>query len=165
MNSEGAGGASAGGARFNPWPYGILAFFAVAISATVWLIVLACREPNQLVAADYYDQEIRYQTRVDQEARTRVWESQISATHLPEPGVVVIGLPVEHVAGATGFIDVYRPSAAGADRRIVLALDGNGRQAVPSREWTPGLWKVRLQWKVGGEEFYAERKVVIPSGG
>lgn len=164
-SDEAGGGTRAGGARFNPWPYGIMAFFAVAISATAWLIVLACREPNQLVAADYYDQEIRYQSRVDQEARTRMWESKISATHLPEPGVVVVQLPSEHAATATGFIDIYRPSAAGSDRRIVLALDANGRQAVPAREWTPGLWKVRLQWKVGGENFYAERKVVLPAGG
>jgi hypothetical protein len=28
----------------------------------------------------------------------------------------------------------------------------------------PGFWKVRVQWKVGGNEFYLDRPIVIPAG-
>jgi hypothetical protein len=26
----------------------------------------------------------------------------------------------------------------------------------------PGLWRVRIQWKAGGTDYYADQKLVIP---
>jgi hypothetical protein len=46
---------------------------------------------------------------------------------------------------------------------VEIALDPGGTQRISTAELRPGLWKVRVQWKVGGNEFYLDRSIVIPA--
>ena len=48
--------------RFNPWPVTIIVFFSVAICAAVGFVIFCTRQKVDLVAADYYDQEVRTRT-------------------------------------------------------------------------------------------------------
>lgn len=148
--------------RFNPWPYALMAFFAVAILGTATLVYISVTNSSDLVAKDYYDQEMRFQGRLDQLRRTQPFEDRIGVDH--SGGSVRLRLPKEHAAaGATGTVALYRPSAAGADRSYPLALDAEGRQALPATDLGTGLWKVRIQWKVGQEEYYSDRNLVLAS--
>jgi nitrogen fixation protein FixH len=154
--------ATASVARFNPWPYALIAFFAVAILGTATLVYISVTNSSDLVAKDYYDQEMRYQGRLDQLHRTQPLEDRIGVEHAGD--VVRLRLPKEHAAGgAAGTVSLYRPSAAGADKSYPLALDGEGRQALSVSDLGTGLWKVRIQWKVGVEEYYTERNLVLVS--
>jgi nitrogen fixation protein FixH len=47
--------------RIEPWPIGIAAFFAMLISALATWAVVAQRNREELVSADYYEQEVAYQ--------------------------------------------------------------------------------------------------------
>src|SRR5438045_4118000 len=47
------------------WPWAIIAAFCLFISGTVSLVVLACSQKVDLVSADYYEQEIRFQKHLD----------------------------------------------------------------------------------------------------
>lgn len=151
--------------RFNPWPYAILAAFAVFIAGTITLIVVASADRSELVAADYYEQEIRYQDRVDQLRRTLPWESKIAASFDPASRSVRITLPREHATlGAQGRVELYRPAGAGEDRTVPLALDAEGRQEIPGAGLATGRWRVRLHWEVGADTFYADRDLAVPPG-
>lgn len=148
--------------RFNPWPYAIIAAFALFIAGTITLIVVASADRSDLVAADYYEQEIRYQGRVDQLRRTLPWESKIAVAFDPGSRSVRIALPREHAAlGAQGRAELYRPSGAGEDRTVPLALDAEGRQEIPGTALATGRWRVRLHWQVGGDTFFADRDLVV----
>jgi len=154
---------SAPASRFNPWPYSIIAFFAVAIAGTGFLIYLATSNRTELVANDYYDQEIRFQQRFDQVRRTQPWEPKIAARISPEGDAVILNLPAEHAAlRAEGTVRLYRPSSAEADRSEPLHLDATGSQRLALSGLSPGRWKVRLQWKVAADDYFAERDLVIP---
>ena len=81
---------------------------------------------------------------------------------MPTGKGIQVELPREHAAlKATGKVELYRPSAAGADRSYPLALDAEGSQWLPADGITPGLWKVRLHWKVANEDYFADRELVI----
>lgn len=152
-------------ARFNPWPWALIGFFVVAILGTATLVLISVNHRTELVSPDYYDQEMRYQTRHDQLKRTEPWADRIAVQHASGQGIRV-QLPREHAAlKATGRIELYRPSAAGADRSFPLALDAEGRQVLPTDGITPGLWKVRLQWQVANEDYYADRQLVVTNTG
>lgn len=158
--TPGTGSGVRSGAGFNPWPYALIAFFAVAILGTATLVYISVTNGSDLVAADYYDQEMRYQKRYDQLKRTLPFEDRI------EVGVVEGGfrvrLPSEHgQAGVEGVIELYRPSAARADLSFPLALGADGQQRVGVQDLAAGLWKVRIRWKSGGEDYYAERNLVV----
>ena len=148
--------------RFNPWPYGIIAAFVVFVGGIVTLVVAATRGSNELVTRDYYEQELRYQSRVDQLARTRFWSNRITAAFDSAGRRVKVTVPREHAAaGAKGQVQLYRPSAENADHTLALTPDAEGSQTIDAATLTAGLWKVRLEWKVGADEFYADRSVVI----
>lgn len=153
-------------ATFNPWPASIVATFVVFVSATIALVVVSGKDRVDLVAPDYYEQEIRYQTRIDQLRRTEPFAAATSASFDPALGRIAVHIPAHHAAaGATGDIQLYRPDHAGADRQVALAADGNGTQVIPASDLKPGLWKARIRWKVGSDEFYADRQVVVAPQG
>ncbi len=149
--------------RFNPWPVSILATFIVFICGTVGLVVLATQHRNDLVADDYYEQEIRYQARMNQLRRTEPFRDEIVAVHDSARRQLELSFPAHLAGDATGTVQLYRPNQSTADRSFAFAATPEGRQTLPATDLAPGLWKVRLHWTYGGEEYYAERPIVVTS--
>jgi hypothetical protein len=148
----------------NPWPLAIIAAFAVFIAGTVALIVLACSHRTDLVSRDYYEQELRYQGQIDRLDRTRRLQPPVSVAYDASQRQICLSLPPEHARReAKGRILLYRPSAAGLDRQIQLALDADGRQTVDVKDLRRGAWKVRVSWTVEGEEYFLDQSLLIGS--
>lgn len=147
---------------FNPWPVCIIAFFAVAISAAVTFVIFCQRNREELVARDYYEQELRYQDRMDRTQR---------AASLPAPAKVgydeidrriTVSLPSEHLGSSlSGWIELYRPSSAGLDQKLPLRMDATGAQAIDASKLANGLWRIRILWNANGAEYYHDQKLVV----
>ncbi len=149
--------------RRNLWPTAIIGFFVVAIIFLGSFIAWAMRQREDLVSADYYDREVLYQRQLDSMNRSQLLAAQAVVTFEPARQVIVITLPAEQTRGATGHIQLYRPSDARLDREVPLALTAEGIQRLDTRELREGLWKVRVKWKVGGEEFFLDQPVIVTS--
>lgn len=148
---------------FNPWPVGIVAFFVCFITVTVGLIVFLSSQGMDLVTPDYYEQEVRYQSQHERIDRTQTLTKQISVSHDASTQRILITLPASHAQqSCRGDIQLYRPSDAGLDRHIKLDMGAQGTQALDARGLQPGLWKVRVTWKSGGQEFFTDQSVVVP---
>jgi hypothetical protein len=145
------------------WPYGIILTFAIFISGTAALIVIACTHPTDLIAANYYEQEIRYQGQLDRIGRARQLDQHASVTYDAGQRQITVSLPAEHARGATGSIHLYRPSAAGLDQRVKLELNANGAQTIDATPLRAGLWKVKVLWSIGREEYFIDEKVNVKS--
>jgi nitrogen fixation protein FixH len=149
----------------NLWPLGIILTFVLFISGTISLVVMACSQKVDLVSADYYEQEIKFQNHIDQLDRTR---------HLGRDGTVAydsaarrirIALPTEASARAiAGRIQLYRPSAAGLDRLLKLEPDAQGIQFLDATNLQRGLWKVRVSWKVKDQEYFLDQTITVGAG-
>ena len=149
--------------RIEPWPVGIAAFFAVVIGLLVSWAVVAQRNPEELVSADYYEQELAYQGHIGRLRRSA--GAGVSITHLPgrQGGVLRIAWPAaSRPVGVAGEVGLYRPSEASLDRRIPLRVGADGVQTVDASGLKPGLWRVRVQWGPKDSGFFAEAPVVIP---
>jgi len=146
----------------NLWPLGLILVFFFFISGTVGLVVMACSQKADLVTADYYEQEIKFQGRMDRLSRTRGLGASVAYEAAGRR--IRICLPNEHAGHElTGRIELYRPSAAGLDRRLSLEPDTHGIQSLDASGLRSGLWKVRVSWKVGGEEYLMDETVVVSS--
>lgn len=151
--------------RWNPWPASIIAFFALAIAGFATFIVFCHLHPTDLVAADYYEQELRYQARMDQLQRAR----QLQAPHVVryDPVANAITIEIPPPAGGVrlaGDIHLYRPSSAGLDRRLKLELDERGRQSIDATSLPPGLWRVKVRWTADNLGYLVDQKLVIGAG-
>ena len=147
----------------NLWPFGIVIAFVVFIAGTVTLVLLSRLQRDDLVTADYYARELRYQDQIESAERTRRIRDQVRVTHDPAAQQIAITLPPQHASlRPTGTIQLYRPSAADQDREVPLDPDLTGHQALDSRALESGVWRVRVHWTVNGEDYAVEERLVIP---
>jgi len=147
----------------NLWPTAIIGFFVVAILFIVSFIAWAVHQHEDLVSADYYEREVRFQSQLDSMNRSQSLAAQTVVTFEPQAQTIIITLPHDSVQGATGSIHLYRPSDARLDRQLPLALNSEGVQRLDSRTLADGLWKVRVQWNVAGQDYYLDQPVIVTS--
>ncbi|MGZ4962471.1 MAG: FixH family protein [Limisphaerales bacterium] len=145
----------------NPWPIAIVAYFAVFMTFIVCFIVFASRQRVDLVRADYYEAEIKFQQQIDRVERSRPTEAQLGLNYDAQTAKIVVQLPRDSQTGASGKIELYRPSDARQDKNIKLAADQNGTQRIDVRGLKSGLWKVRVNWTYAGQEYFVEKPITI----
>jgi nitrogen fixation protein FixH len=146
----------------NFWPVGIFAVFIVFAAGMTTMVVLACRNTTDLVSRNYYEEELRFQGRIDSVERSKAFRA---AAHYDATAKrITISLPAEHVGkDVSGNVQLYRPSASGLDQQIKLNPDAAGVQTIDAATLQNGLWKLRVVWTVAGQEYFFEQKIVIGS--
>lgn len=148
----------------NLWPAAIITVFVCFAAGMATMVVLACRSNMDLVSRDYYEQELRFQSRIDSLARAKLF--QATAEYDAAAKRITISLPAEHAGkNVDGHIQFYRPSAAGLDQQFTFAPDARGVQTLDVASLQNGLWKIRFTWTVSGQEFFLEQKIVIGRAG
>jgi hypothetical protein len=146
----------------NFWPLGIVTAFVFFILGTVALIAISVSSSTDLVSADYYEKEIRYQGQLDRLSRAQSLPARATAAYDGARHAIQISLPREHAnSGAQGDVHLYRPSAAGLDQRVELRLDAEGLQTLDAANLRPGLWKVKVSWTVAGHDYAIEETVIV----
>ncbi len=146
----------------NLWPLGIIVTFVLFFAGTVALIVVACSQQAELVSADYYEQELKFQGRIDRVERTQQTATQATVAYDLATHSITVSLPADQAGhDVSGHIELYRPSAAGLDRAIKLEPDTKGVQRLDAAGLVPGLWKVRVSWTVGKQDYFLDQKVVV----
>jgi len=146
----------------NLWPIGIILTFVIFISGTIGLIVMAATQRVDLVNANYYEQEIKYQSRIDSLQRAQQLGTNASIAYDAALKRILITLPDEQVlVGVSGRIELYRPSMAGLDQKFPLDLKYSNVQSIDASNLKNGLWRVRATWTVNKTEFALDQKIVI----
>lgn len=150
--------------RWEPWPIGIAAFLFVFVSCVAAFITFAVRQKMDLVRPDYYEEEIRYQVQFDRVARTRALGKAAQLVADTTRREMRVAIPATHVGGLTqGTIQFYRPSDAGQDRVIALKPGSDGSQVESMRDLGAGLWRARVRWAAGGQEYSMEESFEVPA--
>ena len=67
----------------NYWPHAIIAWFVIFAAALGAWVTVAVRQKMDLVRADYYEEEVRYQGQVDRLNRTAALRSEVAIEHFP----------------------------------------------------------------------------------
>jgi len=147
----------------NLWPASIVGFFVIAIIFLATFVAWAVRQREDLVSADYYEREVRYQQQLDSMNRSQAIAAQVVVTFNPAQQAIILTLPRDQRSGATGSVHLYRPSDARLDREVPLAVDANGIQRVNAKTLEGGLWKVRVKWNSNGQEYFLDQPVIVTS--
>jgi len=151
--------------RWDPWPVSIVAFFCVAIAGFAAFIWFCSRHPADLVAVDYYEQELRYQGQIDRVRNALRDAPGARVTYDSAIKCIIVSVPPDPGGGpARGVVQLYRPSAVNLDRQVTLQPDAAGTQRIDAADLSPGLWKVRVSWSVGEQDYFMDRRIVVESG-
>ena len=141
----------------NIWPVALILFFVAVFAAVISFVFFTQRNRVDLVAPDYYAQSLTHEDYLDSVRRAQQFTNGPILT--AQGAAVQISIP--NFEGATGALELYRPSRAKLDERRELALDDQGRQQVDLSGLERGLWRLRLHWTVSNQSFAVETSTVL----
>ena len=144
----------------NLWPLGIIITFALFFIGMATVVVIAATHRDHLVSSNYYEQELKFQSQIDDAARAQA--SGANLRHDAAAGQVIISLPAAQLAQKlSGTVTLYRPSEPKLDREFLLEPKADGQQTINVSKLAPGPWRLRVKWSAGGEKYFLEAKIVV----
>ena len=141
------------------WGYKILSVYVLFVAGIMFLVFKTSQEKVDLVTKDYYEQELKYQERIDQSARAASLSSGLS--YQVGDGMVSIKFPSE-MNGKSVEADVllYCPSDKQKDISKKLETT-NAEMVMPFPASYKGMFELKMHWKAEGSDYYSSHKFFI----
>jgi len=145
--------------KFN-WGTGIFIVLTVFILAVIVFYLFITNLDINLVEDNYYEKELVYQEKIDKLENTSLLPGKIKVSK--EPGTLIIQFPaLENGISPEGTVWFYRPSDPEKDFTLPLQLNDSLSQAFDITKLDKGRWLLKLDWKMGGKEYYFEESIFI----
>ena len=142
------------------WGNKLLLVFVVFGGMISFMAYRCMMTPVNLVAKEYYKDELSYQQVIDARQKAGTLSSGIALMQAAES--VTLRLPEEMKnKEVKGSIQFYCPSDESRDRRFALDMGGTARQDISLRLLRPGRYTVRTQWESGGMRYFDEQPFVV----
>lgn len=137
------------------WGHKITLAIVAFMSFILYMVVQASMKSVDLEAADYYHQEINYQSRMKAMSNASGLESKFNVIQEEENLVVIF--PQELVgSNTTGTLHFFKPDDSKLDKKIEMKV-GTGNQSVPLDKLSKGVYLLKIQWVEGDKDFYVEK--------
>ena len=141
------------------WGMGIFAAYVVFMIIVLGTVAFTTTVDVNLVADDYYEQELKYQNEIDKKERTNQLAEQVAIKLQNEN--LKISYPKLFASNISGKINFYRPSDQKLDFALDIKTDTTGLQFVPIQKLAKGFWKIKVDWLYSGKEYLNEKNIVI----
>lgn len=144
------------------WGWKIVVLYSAFVIMTLSMVVYFMGQKVDLVADDYYKQEIEYQNQIDKISNARSLKEPIGYEYNIKNRTIKLSFPQAHVnQELKGKIELYRPANADEDRAFDIQLGASGEQIISVSALNKGLWKIKIYWSTGGKEFFDEKIVTL----
>lgn len=141
------------------WGKKIILAYAVFMAIILTLVAMSMRHDVDLVAEDYYQQELKYQDVIDAEnaAAQRPFSMNITDT-----GLIIQLDSVSTASGFKGSASFLRPSDDKLDFQDELTTNNNGKTIIPLTKFSAGRYEATITWVSSGVTFTRRQTIVIP---
>lgn len=134
----------------------IITFLIVTIGTVLYIMTIDVN----LVAENYYEQEIKYQEQIDKIERTNKLPAQVNVT-VDKNLVSVVFPTIFDYKQLEGEILLFRPSNKDFDIEISIKIDSTYTQTIKHPKLFKGLWKAKINWNIKDSLYYNEEIFVI----
>lgn len=146
--------------KFN-WGTGLVVFFIFFIGTLGFVLYKSRQYDNSLVIDNYYDEDMKYQEHYDKVQNTTDLPVKVKVTYSAGDPVILLLFPVDSTGGtASGKIKLYNPISNKSDKNFDFISDASGRYSIPVSDITAGRWKIKMDWKMNGKEYYQEEEFI-----
>lgn len=142
------------------WGFGITLTIIVFLLISFATIYFSFNQKVNLVRDDYYEQEVKYQQKIEIIKRTQELPEQLEIK-VVDKNIYFQFPQLFNSKSIEGNILLYRPSDRDKDFLIKLDLDNNLFQSLPLNNLAPGLWKVQVDWNVEKIEYFNEKIIMV----
>ena len=136
-----------------------LTIFICAFAGMIIVLVYKATQTNfDLVAKEYYKDELVYQQVIDGTSRANNLSEKPSVSR--EGATITLQMPAEmHGLAVTGNVWFYNAADAKRDIKLPLSLNSKGQQQISSRLVLPGRYTVKFNWNAGQRQYYSETTI------
>lgn len=142
------------------WGYGIIIGFVLFAAYILYFVFSSYNHSIDLVAEDYYAQEVAYQDRITgiQNASAVSDDIGVQCTRTE----VVVTFPEEWKNAITaGTVHFFRPSDVNRDVIVPLELDEQSALHVTGEKFQAGRYEVQISWQADGKSYYVKKDLFI----
>ncbi|MDZ7607986.1 MAG: FixH family protein [Cyclobacteriaceae bacterium] len=144
------------------WGWKIAILYSGFVVMTLGMVFYFMGHKVDLVAEDYYKQEIAYQDQIDKMSNSQAMLQPLGIDLDRQTLSAIIRFPTEHAsAGIQGSVQLYRPANSDEDKSFDILIDSTGVQSVLLTGFSKGLWKIKVMWNSGGKDYYSEKVVTL----
>ena len=142
------------------WGWKLVIGYSVFVGSTLGMIFFMTTVNNDKVIENYYEEELKYQNKIDMIKRTNDLPEKPSIKL--DSGYVKISLP-EFVRqkNIKGTILFYRPNSKAMDIKLPFVPDAKGVQVIPATNLAKGKWKIEFSWNLSGVNYYQEEIIML----
>lgn len=141
------------------WGYRITIVYLLFAAGILTLVFKAKGEKVDLVAKDYYNQELAFGERITASNNAAALNGAVAVSVLE--GRVVLSMPTDCIGqNVKGTMTLYCPSDASSDRSITLN-DSGLEQIIMTDGLKRGLYLVQLSWKMNDKQYYLEKSLTL----
>lgn len=138
----------------------VLAFVAFA-GVLFTMVYISMNQEVNLVADDYYKQEIAYEEQIQRIRNTKALEEPPRIVFMRTEKAVRIEFPEQLRERFTrGEVILFRPSDRRLDVKESLTLT-DGVFEMSTEDRVKGLWEVKLTWSDANNEYYDHKQIII----
>lgn len=142
------------------WGYKITILYLGFVALIVCLVTMAMRQKVDLVSKDYYEQELKFQDKINKTNRSNALKEPL--TWEIKPGELKLKFPQQfNGKQINGNIYFFRPSDATLDKTIPIPTDTATVKNISTQQLKRGLYKIQISWEVNKEEYYNEGIIQI----
>ncbi|MCF7825979.1 MAG: FixH family protein [Candidatus Marinimicrobia bacterium] len=144
------------------WMWSLVAAIVVFILFFVGFAIWAFQDDVELVYNNYYEKDVVFDQQIKRVARTEALPFKPSLNYSQETQVLSMKFPLALGHAPTeGTVLLFRPADLHRDRLFPLSLQGDSLQTIGLPDMVPGLWRIKLNWTSGGEEYYMEQSLMV----
>ncbi len=144
------------------WGWKIVILYSLFVIMTLGMVFYFMGHKVDLVADDYYKQEIEYQGQIDKMSNTRSLNKPIGVEYLSSERILRLQFPdQDNQTAIKGKIHFYRPSDSDLDKTFEVKPDAAGLQVISTGSMNKGLWKIKINWTSAGMDFYDEKVITL----
>jgi hypothetical protein len=142
------------------WGTGIALLYLGFVAGILTLVTMSMNQRVDLVAEDYYAQELAFQSKIDRIAR---------ASELTEPlrwevrdGAIYIQYPTTfNPAELAGTVHFYCPANNQKDLKIKVNANADLQQSIPLSDLQSGRYLIQFDWKNSATTYWNEGVISV----
>ena len=144
------------------WMWGLTASIVVFIAFFVGFAIWTFQDDVELVYDNYYDKDLVFEQQIKRIGRTQALPVKPTLKYNQTTQALDLKFPLAlgHMP-TEGEVLLFRPANLHKDRLFPLVLTGDSTQTIELRDLDPGLWRMKLNWSSGGEEYYLEQALMV----
>ncbi len=136
------------------WGHKIGITYIVFVLLTLTMVGFFMMQDVDLVTPNYYEEEIKYQSKIDKLNRTK--DDGAIINYLVEKENLKLQFPKISDENISGEIFLYRPSDMKKDFKLPVQVNPDFSQIINTGKLDKGIWRISVQWNLGQKEYFSE---------